>query len=102
MSQGPQVLVAGGDTDPNLGALLACLQGRGVEHEALLVGANTHPRVTWEIEGDELRIDGEERQPAALYIRSDVFTGLASGRPEPFQRAAAWFTTSAVPPSTAI
>lgn len=93
MSQGPQVLVAGGDTDPNLGALLACLQNRGVEHEALLVGANTHPRVTWEIEGDELRIDGEERRPAALYIRSDVFTGLASGRPEPFQRAAAWFTT---------
>jgi glutathione synthase/RimK-type ligase-like ATP-grasp enzyme len=93
MSRSPQVLIAGGDTDPNLGILLGCLQSREVEHEALLVGAGTHPRVTWEIDGDVLRLDGEERRPAAVFIRNDVFTGLASGRPEPFQRAAAWFTT---------
>ena len=93
MDRGPQVLVAGGDTDPNLGALLACLESRGVEHEALLVGADTHPRLTWDLDADELRIDGEERRPAALFIRSDVFTGLAARRPEPFHRAAAWYTT---------
>jgi glutathione synthase/RimK-type ligase-like ATP-grasp enzyme len=92
MKQGPRVLIAGGDADPNLGTLLACLAGRGVEAEALLVGAGTHPRVTWDLEADTLRIDGEERRPEALFIRNDVFTGLAAGRPEPFQRAAAWFT----------
>ncbi|HEX4962669.1 MAG TPA: hypothetical protein VF173_17670 [Thermoanaerobaculia bacterium] len=93
MSRGPQILIAGGDTDPNLSALLGCLQKRGVEHEALLVGANTHPRVTWEIDGDELLVNGESRRPAAVFLRNDVFTGLAARRPEPFQRAAAWFTT---------
>jgi len=95
MRPGPEVLVAGGDADPNLGALLTCLASRGVDHQALLVGAAAHPRVTWDLEADALRIDGEERRPAALFIRSDVFTGLAARRPEPFQRAAAWYTTLA-------
>ena len=95
MGGGPEVLVAGGDADPNLGSLLARLADRGVEHEALLVGAGSHPHVTWDLEADALEIGGEERRPAALFLRSDVFTGLAARRPEPFQRAAAWYTTLA-------
>ncbi|HKY05535.1 MAG TPA: hypothetical protein VJQ56_11630 [Blastocatellia bacterium] len=88
----PRVLVAGGDSDPNLGVMIACLQNRGVAHEALLVGANSHPRITWDMDTDILSINGEIRRPAALFVRSDVFTGLAARRPEPFQRAMAWFT----------
>ncbi len=88
----PQVLVAGGDADPNIGALIACLQNRGVANEVLLVGANSHPLLTWDMDEDILRINGKERRPSALFIRSDVFTGLAARRPEPFQRAMAWFT----------
>jgi hypothetical protein len=87
------VLVAGGDADPNLAALLASLARRGVAHESLLVGAHTHPRVTWDLDSDSLVVNGAETRPRAVFIRNDVFTGLASRRPEPFQRALAWYTT---------
>ena len=87
------VFVAGGDADPNLAALLGALERRGVAHEALLVGANTHPRVTWDLDDDALVVEGAVVRPAAVFIRNDVFTGLASRRPEPFQRALAWYTT---------
>lgn len=88
-----RILVSGGDTDPNLAAILRCLENRDIAHEALLVGKYVHPRVTWNLDNDQLLIDAEERRPNALFIRSDVFTGLAAGRPEPFQRAMAWYTT---------
>lgn len=87
------VLVAGGDADPNLAALLGTLARRGVAHAALLVGAHMHPRVTWNVDDDELVVNGKTVRPRAVFIRNDVFTGLASRRPEPFQRALAWYTT---------
>lgn len=93
MAQERSILVAGGDTDPNLAALLLCLQDRGIAHEALLTGAYMHPRLTWDLDNDQLLINGEERRPHAVFVRNDVFTGLAAGRPEPFQRALAWYTT---------
>lgn len=90
-----RILVSGGDTDPNLAAILRCLDNRGIAYEALLIGKYTHPRVTWDLDNDRLLIDEHERHPDALFIRNDVFTGLAAGRPEPFQRAMAWYTTIA-------
>jgi hypothetical protein len=89
----PQLLVAGGDADPNLAAVLACLEKRAVAHEALLVGAHSHPRVTWDLDQDVLWINEIASYPSALFIRYDVFTSLADGRPEPAQRALSWFTT---------
>jgi hypothetical protein len=94
-SHQPQLLVAGGDADPNLAALLACLHKRAVAHEALLVGAHAHPRVTWDVDQDVLWINERASSPRALFLRYDVFTSLATGRPEPAQRALAWFTTLA-------
>ncbi|MDH3600538.1 MAG: hypothetical protein OEU26_12960 [Candidatus Tectomicrobia bacterium] len=94
-SNEPQLLVAGGDADPNLAAVLACLQKRAVPHEALLVGAHSHPRVTWDLDQDVLWINETAYCPSALFIRYDVFTSLAEGRPEPAQRALSWFTTVA-------
>jgi hypothetical protein len=87
------ILVAGGDTDPNLNALLRCLHDRGIAHEALRVGATTHPRVTWDLQSDILCINGEELRPTAVFLRYDVFTSLAEQRPEPGFRASAWYTT---------
>jgi glutathione synthase/RimK-type ligase-like ATP-grasp enzyme len=86
------VLVAGGDADPNLAALLGCLHAREIACEALLVGARSHPRVTWDLQSDVLRINGEERRPTAVFLRHDVFTSLAEQRPAPGFRAFAWFT----------
>src|SRR5688572_763045 len=92
-SEQTPLLVAGGDTDPNLAAILRCLENRGIEHEALLIGRYMHPRITWNLDTDQLLINGRERRPRAFFIRNDVFTGLATGRPETFQRAMAWYTT---------
>jgi hypothetical protein len=92
-SHPPQVLVAGGDADPNVAAVLACLQTRAVAHEALFVGAHSHPRVTWDVGQDVLWINGRASSPSALFIRYDVFTSLADGRPAPAQQALSWFTT---------
>jgi glutathione synthase/RimK-type ligase-like ATP-grasp enzyme len=92
-SETTPLMVAGGDTDPNLAAILRCLENRGIAHEALLIGRYMHPRITWDLDTDRLSINGEERSPRALFIRNDVFTGLATGRPETYQRALAWYTT---------
>ncbi len=94
-SPSPHILVAGGDTDPNLAALISCLRKRQVSHEALLVGAESHPHVTWDLSSDVLRINGDISSPSALFIRHDVFTSLADGRPESAKRAMTWFATIA-------
>jgi hypothetical protein len=87
------ILVAGGDADPNLAALLRSLRARNIDCEALLVGASSHPRITWDLRADVLRINGEERRPSAVFLRHDVFTHLADRRPESAFRASAWHTT---------
>lgn len=94
-SHQPPLLVAGGDADPNLAAVVACLHKRAVAHETLFVGAHSHPSVTWDVDRDVLWINERALSPSALFLRYDVFTSLASGRPEPAQRALAWFTTLA-------
>jgi hypothetical protein len=95
MSPPAGILVAGGDADPNLAALLRGLRARNIACEALLVGASSHPRITWDLRADALHIDGEERRPKAVFLRHDVFTYLAERRPEPGYRASAWYTTLA-------
>jgi hypothetical protein len=75
----PHVLVAGGDADPNVAAVVACLHKRAVAHEALLVGAHAHPRVTWDVAQDVLWINARASSPSALFLRYDVFTHVADG-----------------------
>ncbi|HEX2252469.1 MAG TPA: hypothetical protein VHQ65_04290 [Thermoanaerobaculia bacterium] len=89
------VLVAGGDRDPNLRALGATLERRGVPHHLLLVGSETHPAVTWQLGDDHLEIDGQPTRPGAVFLRHDVFTHLADRRAASAHRALAWSTTVA-------
>lgn len=87
------VLIAGGDADPNLAALVSAFEARGVFFETLFVGSQTHPRVTWEFDQDALIINGVEKKPDAVFLRYDVFTSLADHRQASAFRALAWFTT---------
>lgn len=87
------ILVAGGDTDPNILCLLDDLRSRRVRHHALLVGANSHPAVRWDLGNDRLIVNGKVLKPTAAFIRSDVFTNLSDERPESAYRAYAWFGT---------
>jgi hypothetical protein len=89
------VLIAGGDSDPNLAALTSAFANRGLPYQTLFVGPRTHPRITWDFERDALTIDGVETSPESIFIRYDVFTSLADNRPETGFRAQAWYTTIA-------
>lgn len=86
------ILVAGGETDPNVLAVWQRISERRLEGYPLLVGATRHPIISWDVENDELWIDGEVRRPSAVFIRHDVFS-LLDGRndPDAAYRAHAWF-----------
>jgi glutathione synthase/RimK-type ligase-like ATP-grasp enzyme len=89
---GAPILVAGGDRDPNLRALVDTLEERGADLRFLQVGAEHHPWIVWDLERDRLLVDGEEIRPRAAFVRHDVFTHLADGRPASSFRAFAWYT----------
>ena len=89
------ILVAGGDRDPNLQALVTALRLRGEDVLFLQVGAERHPWIAWDLASDRLLLDGEEVRPRAAFLRHDVFTHLADSRPESAQRASAWHTAVA-------
>lgn len=87
------LLIAGGDRDPNIGSLLERMRQRGIEGEALLVGAGSNPGITWDFPNDRLLVDGRELRPTAAFIRYDVFTNMADPRPQTGYRAQTWYTT---------
>jgi hypothetical protein len=86
------LLIAGGDTDPNVASILERMRQRGMDGRALLVGA-ANPGLTWDFQSDTLRVDGSEVTPGAVFLRYDVFSTLADERPQVTFRAQAWFTT---------
>lgn len=93
MSGDVDVLVVGGDRDPNIAAIGAALGAAGVPCRMLAYGASARPWVAWDLDRDELIVDGEVARPHSVFLRHDVFTQLADPRPEPAFRAMAWTTT---------
>lgn len=89
------ILVAGGDRDPNLRALVTTLEGRGRDVLFLQVGASHHPWISWHLDSDRLILDGREIRPCAAFVRYDVFTHQADGRPATADRAQSWYTAIA-------
>lgn len=89
------LLVAGGDSDPNVATLLKRLAKRRKAHKALLVGKSGHPVLHWELGRDVLSVDGDELRPDGLFIRHDVFTNMADNNPASAHRAYAWYSTLA-------
>ena len=86
------LLIAGGDTDPNITALLSAAERSGVSYQKLLVGKSSHPSLTWNIDTGELLLDGEPLQCSAAFVRHDVFTALQDREPSSQYRALAWYT----------
>jgi hypothetical protein len=84
------VLVAGGDADPNLAALLYRLRERECPHRAVLVGAEGNPALVWDVNGDALTVDGEPVRARGAFVRYDVFTHMADPRQATAYRASAW------------
>ncbi|MCA9719749.1 MAG: hypothetical protein KC468_34095 [Myxococcales bacterium] len=88
----PLILVAGGDADPNLAALLETLARASARVLPVLVGPGRDAAIAWDLARDELWIDGERHAPRAAFVRHDVFAHLADGRPATAFRARAWYT----------
>jgi hypothetical protein len=86
------LLIAGGDADPNITALLAAAERRGVPCQNLLVGKTSHPSLTWDLSTGQLWLEGELVQCSAAFVRHDVFTGLQDGQASSHYRAMAWHT----------
>lgn len=87
------LLIAGGEADPNVDSIITRAERRGFEARALRVGAGTNPSLAWSFDDDRLVIDGAEVNPAAVFLRYDVFGHLADGRQATAYRANAWYTT---------
>ena len=86
------LLIAGGDTDPNITALLAAAERDGVSNHKLLVGKSSHPSLTWDIGTGELLLENEPIECDAAFVRADVFTALRDGQASSQYRAGAWHT----------
>jgi glutathione synthase/RimK-type ligase-like ATP-grasp enzyme len=67
------ILVAGGELDFNLGALLRRMRRRRVKFLSALLGAAHIPRLTIDLAKDRMRLDGRLVRPTACFMRHDVF-----------------------------
>lgn len=86
------LLIAGGDADPNIAALLSAAESSGVAHQKLLVGKSSNPSITWNIVTGQLLLDNEPLECGAAFVRHDVFTALDDGQASSQYRALAWHT----------
>ncbi|MDB4950146.1 MAG: hypothetical protein JWM27_2795 [Gemmatimonadetes bacterium] len=92
MSEGVlPLLVAGGDADANLHSLVRRMGERGCAVRVVQVGARSDPAVTWDLQADELVVDGRTVRAAGAFVRYDVFTHLADPRAATAYRASAWY-----------
>lgn len=86
------LLIVGGDADPNITALLAAADRNGVPYRKLLVGKTSHPSLSWDLNTQELWLDGEQLECDAAFVRYDVFTAMRDGSQSSHFRSLAWHT----------
>src|SRR5688500_9832373 len=86
------LLIAGGDADPNITALIAAAARSGVSYQQLLVGKSSHPSLAWDVAEGKLLLDDEPLECYAAFVRYDVFTALNDGQASSQHRALAWHT----------
>ncbi|MFD2237670.1 ATP-grasp domain-containing protein [Aureimonas populi] len=67
------ILIAGGQYDTNLTALVDRLKVRGIPFHGLLVGPEKPPRLRIDIQEHTFELDGKFLFPSAFFIRQDVF-----------------------------
>jgi hypothetical protein len=84
------ILVAGGQLDPNIGALLKRMLARRVAFRDLLVGPELVPRFQVALDGP-LELNGEAVDPSACFVRHDVFLAERTGASTDHRAALNWF-----------
>ena len=89
----PRLLLAGGDTDPQLVRLLKRAALHDIPVQCLLTGQSGSPRLHWDIHQNCLRDDDKEVSVSAAFIRQDVFAYLNSNNVQDSAAAREWFVT---------
>ena len=87
------ILIAGGEADPNVEAVVRRAEARGLELCQARTGATGNPALDWDLQADVLTLDGRPISPHAVFLRGDVFQSMADPRPETAFRSRAWHTT---------
>lgn len=87
------ILIAGGEADPNVEAIVRRAEARGLELCQARTGATFNPALDWDLQADVLTLDGRPISPRAVFLRGDVFQSMADPRPETAFRSRAWHTT---------
>ncbi|MEP6840140.1 MAG: hypothetical protein ABJA75_18945 [Bradyrhizobium sp.] len=85
------ILVAGGQLDFNIGALLRRMLRRRVKFVTALLGPKLVPRLTIDLAKDRLKLDGKVIRPHACFMRHDVFLGQALHTMEANNAAMNWY-----------
>ena len=93
MANRTRLLLAGGDTDPQMVRLLKRAALHGIPVHSLLTGQSGSPRLHWDIRQNRLLDDGEGVQVSAAFIRQDVFAYLKSNDVQDNALAREWFVT---------
>lgn len=91
MSKATRLLIAGGDTDPQLVRLLKRAAMHGIPVHCLLTGQSGSPRLHWDIRSNRLLDDGEDVVVEAAFIRQDVFAYLKSKDAQDSAAAREWY-----------
>lgn len=89
------LLLAGGDTDPQMVRLLKRAAWHGIPVQSLLVGQAGLPCLHWDINANSLQVDGTTVTADAAFIRQDVFTYLKSNNTQDHANAREWYLTVA-------
>jgi hypothetical protein len=85
------ILVAGGELDFNLDALLRRLLRRRVKFARALLGAERIPRLAIDLAKDRLVLDGKSIRPTACFMRHDVFLAQTLQTVEANAAALNWY-----------
>jgi len=85
------ILVAGGELDFNLDALLRRLLRRRVKFARALLGAERIPRLAIDLDKDRLVLDGKSIRPTACFMRHDVFLAQTLQTVEANAAALNWY-----------
>jgi hypothetical protein len=85
------ILVAGGQLDFNIGALLQRMLRRRVKFVSVLVGPKLIPRLTIDLAKDRLLLNDKPIRPSASFMRHDVFLAQAVQTAEANAAVLNWF-----------
>ena len=87
------LLLAGGDTDPQIITLLKHAAMHGVNTHCLFTGQSGTPCLNWNIQSNTLHDGEKEIRVQAAFIRQDVFAYLQSKNQQDQSIGWEWYTT---------